>query len=93
MLSPTHSPLSSISSSSLVFSLFPEKIKMVEDHNNKVVYSEKHEVTYGTAQGSCLGPLLFVIFCNDMYMLPILGKLILFADDTTQLENHRNKRF
>ena len=34
-----------------------------------------------------------MIFCNDMYMLPILGKLILFADDMMLLENHRNKRF
>ena len=68
-------------------------ITKLNDNNNKVVYSEKHEITYGTAQGSCLGSLLFIIFCNDIYMLPILGKLILFADDTTLLETHRNKRF
>ena len=42
---------------------------------NKFVYSDKYPVTYGTAQGSCLGPLLFVIFCNDIHLLPIYGKL------------------
>ena len=26
-------------------------------------------------------------------MLPLLGKLILFTDDTTLLESHKNKRF
>ena len=26
-------------------------------------------------------------------MQPILGKLILFADDTTLLESHKNRRF
>ena len=47
------------------------------------IKSDQHNITFGTAQGSCLGPLLFVIFCNDIYQLPIFGKLILFADDTT----------
>ena len=29
---------------------------------NRVVYSEHYQITYGTAQGSCLGPLLFILF-------------------------------
>ena len=29
---------------------------------NRVVYSEPYQITYGTAQGSCLGPLLFILF-------------------------------
>ena len=61
-----------------------------------VTYSEKHKITYRTALGAlglCLGLLLFVIFCNDIYLLPLMGKLILFADDTTLLESHKNKRF
>ena len=57
------------------------------------IKSEQHNITFGTAQGSCLGPLLFVIFCNDIYQLPIFGKLILFADDTTLIESHKNKKF
>ena len=55
--------------------------------------SEQHNITFGTARGSCLGPLLFMIFCNDIYQLPFFGKLILFADDTTLIESHKNKQF
>ena len=57
------------------------------------IKSEWHNITFGTAQGSCLGPLLFVIFCNDIYQLPIFGKLILFTHDTTLIESHKNKKF
>ena len=57
------------------------------------IKSEQHNITFGTTQGSCLGPLLFMIFCNDIYQLPIFGKLILFAEDTTLIESHKNKKF
>ena len=30
--------------------------------SNQIVYSEKFNITYGTAQGFCLGPLLFILF-------------------------------
>ena len=56
-------------------------------------YSKPFPITYGTAQGSCLGPLLFILFCNDIKLLPLYGTLILFADDTTLLNYHRNKNF
>ena len=58
-------------------------VAKISNSTNVTTYSEKYDVTFGTAQRSCLGPLLFVIFCHDIYMLPIMGKLILFADDTT----------
>ena len=57
---------------------------------NRVVYSEPYQITYGTAQGSCLGPLLFILFCNDIYNLPLYSHLILFADDTTMVNSHKN---
>ena len=54
--------------------------------SNKIVFSKKVDIEYGTAQGSCLGPLLFIIFCNDIHLLPTMGDLTLFADDTKGLK-------
>ena len=55
---------------------------------NVVTYSEPFHIMFGTAQGSCLGPLLFILFCNDIKLLPFYGKLVLFADDTTLINQH-----
>ena len=58
--------------------------------SNTAEISKQYLITHGTAQGSCLGPLLFNIFCNDIYINIVHCKLILFADDTTLYESHRN---
>ena len=60
---------------------------------NKTVYSDKFPITDGTAQGSCLGPLLFILFCNDIHLLPTFGHLILFADDTMLLNSNHDRNF
>ena len=61
--------------------------------NNEVTRSKTYGITYGTAQGSCLGPLLFILFCNDVHLLPTYSNIILFADDTTLSYSHDSLRF
>ena len=55
--------------------------------------SNSHIVNYGTPQGSCLGPLIFLIFVNDMQLHLTDVVSIQFADDTTILFGHRNKTY
>ena len=60
---------------------------------NLIELTIQHPITYGTAQGSCLGPLLFIIFCNDIHRLDLYGSLILFADDTTLINTNKSKKY
>lgn len=56
------------------------------DRNQQVVVSGIRSppcsITCGVPQGSNLGPLLFLIYVNDIARLNLKGKLRLFADDT-----------
>ena len=60
---------------------------------SQIVKSDNYEITYGVAQGSCLGPLLFIIFMNDLTQLPLYSNIILFADDTTVFYSHKSEKF
>lgn len=45
------------------------------------IMSSPHKVTCGVPQGSILGPLLFILYVNDMYSA-VTCELILYADDS-----------
>ena len=61
--------------------------------DNNTTYSDQFDIDYGTPQGSCLGPLLFSVFTNDISRHLTYTKCILFADDTTIYHSHGNLRY
>ena len=54
------------------------------------INSSNLPITCGVPQGSILGPLLFIIYINDMHDAIQFSKVHHFADDTNLLFSHKN---
>lgn len=52
--------------------------------------SSLQPITCGLPQGSVLGPLLFLLYINEIFSSSIYLSFILFADDTNISFKHRN---
>ena len=71
-------------------SYLTDRTQYVKYNNTK--YSIK-TLPCGVPQGSVLGPLLFIIFSNDLPNCLKVTKAILFADDTTIFMSSQNKQY
>ena len=65
------------------FSSYLKNRKLFVSYDNSS--SQIYEITHGVPQGSVLGPLLYIIYTNDLSFNLKYSNSILFADDSTIL--------
>ena len=67
--------------------------KCVTTSSGSVTKSDVRDIEFGTPQGSCLGPLIFLIFCNDLRLNLEFLDCVQFADDTSLIFGHKDRKF
>ena len=70
-------------------SYLSERMQCTEIGNTQ---SNLNFIKSGVPQGSILGPLLFLLYINDIVLSSDVFKYILFADDTSLFYSHKNKK-
>lgn len=55
--------------------------------------SNATKVKYGIPQGTVLGPVLFILYINDIFTIPTRRQIISYADDMVTLHKQKLDRF
>lgn len=64
---------------SLLESYLTARIQYTQIHDVKSSFGM---IKFGVPQGSILGPLLFILYINDIVNIPLTPNIMMYADDT-----------